>query len=157
APDTTPPLGHRARPSGQRSARPGSPPHRFLDPEGSRALEHITLHRQLGVLLAQPVQLVALVLAQRAFTTPSTPVQVHPSTQRALVQPQLPGHLRDRLARLPDDPHRAFPELPIEISPLHRQSLPSRRCLYGTRGSPALVCSLVVVELTMRLTRSTIV
>src|SRR4029077_6952915 len=111
APDTTPPPGHRALPSAQRSTRPGSPPHRFLDPEGGRALEHIALHRQLGILLTQPVQLVALVLVQRAFALPSPPVQVHPPTQRALVQAELPSHLRDRLTRLPDDPDRAFPEL----------------------------------------------
>ena len=45
-------------------------------------------------------------------------------------------HLRDRFARLPHDPDRAFPELSIETSPFHRRSLPSWRCLYGTRGSP---------------------
>jgi hypothetical protein len=33
-------------------------------------------------------------------------------------------YLRDRLARFPHDPDRAFPELPIEISPFHRRSLP---------------------------------
>src|SRR4029077_15552765 len=32
APGTTPRTGCHPRPSGRRSARPGSPPHRFLDP-----------------------------------------------------------------------------------------------------------------------------
>ena len=51
-PGTTPRTGHRARPCAQQSAWRGSPPRRFLDPEGSRALEHIALDRQLGVLRA---------------------------------------------------------------------------------------------------------
>ncbi|HZE16891.1 MAG TPA: hypothetical protein VE197_14980, partial [Mycobacterium sp.] len=33
---------------------------------------------------------------------------------------QLPSHLCDRLARLPNNPDRALPELSIEISPFHR-------------------------------------
>src|SRR4029077_9610709 len=114
APGTTPRTGCHARPSGRRSARPGSPPHRFLDPEGSRAFEHIALHRQLGIFLAQPVELIAFALTQRAFALPSLSVQVHPPTQRALVQAQLPSHPRDRFTRLPDNPDCAFPELSIE-------------------------------------------
>ncbi len=47
------------------------------------------LYRQLSVLLAQPVELIALALTQRARTDPSTPVQIHPLTQRGLVQAQL--------------------------------------------------------------------
>src|SRR6516225_5997989 len=120
APGTTPHAGSRAVPSGRRSARPGSPPHRFLDPEGRRALEHIALHRQLGVLLAQPVELIAFALTERALAVASTPIQIHPPAQRALVQAQLPNDLRDRPARLPHDPDRAFSKLPIEISPYHR-------------------------------------
>jgi hypothetical protein len=80
APGTTPRAGCHAGPSGGRSARPGAPPHRFLDSKGSRALEHIALHRELRVLLAQPVQLVPFTLAQRAFAIARTPVQVHPPT-----------------------------------------------------------------------------
>ena len=59
--------------------------------------------------LTQPLQLGALALAHRrvaalpAPSLPSTPV-----TQRALVDAQLPGHLRDRLARLEHQPHRAL-------------------------------------------------
>jgi hypothetical protein len=40
--------------------------------------------------------------------------------ERALVQAQLPSHLRDRPTRLPDDPNRALPEIPIKISPFDR-------------------------------------
>jgi hypothetical protein len=50
--------------------------------------------------------------------------------------PVTKSHPRDRFARLPHDPDRAFPELSIETSPFHRRSLPSWRCLYGARGSP---------------------
>jgi len=87
-------------------------------PEGDRAFEHITLHRQLSVLLTQPRQLRALVLAQRAVPlTPPAPVQHHPVTQGSLVNAQVPGHLRDRLAGLPDNPDRALPEILIELPP----------------------------------------
>src|SRR6516225_310587 len=119
-PGTTPHARYRALPSGQRSRRPGSAPHRFLDPEGRRALEHIALHRQLRVLVAQPVELIAFALTQRALAVPSTQVQIHPPTQRVLVQALRPSHLRDRPTRLPDDPNRALPELLFKISPFHR-------------------------------------
>src|SRR3979411_144417 len=120
-PGRTPRAGCRLRPSERRSERPGSPPHRLLDPEGSGALEHITLHRQLRVLLTQPAELVALALAQRAIALTGAPVQVHPPAQRALVQPELPSHPRDRPAGLPDNPNRTLPELSIKISPFHRR------------------------------------
>src|SRR5689334_7946792 len=97
----------------------------------------ITLHPQLDILLAQPLQLGALALAQRrvaarpAASLPGTPV-----TQRALVDAQLPGHLRDRLARLEHQPHRTLLKILIELPvlPCHRSS--SKRCLHITRGSP---------------------
>src|SRR5690242_20668789 len=98
----------------------------------------ITLHPQLDILPAQPLQLRALALAHRgvavclAAAFPGTPV-----TQRALVDAQLPGHLRDRLARLEHQPHRALLKILIELPvlPCHRSS--SKRCLHITRGSPA--------------------
>jgi hypothetical protein len=49
--------------------------HRFLDPEDNRTLDDITLHRQLGVLLAQSEQLSPLALGQpgvAAFLNPPT-------------------------------------------------------------------------------------
>src|SRR5262249_60603617 len=87
---------YHARPSGRRSARPPLPPHRVLDPEGDRALEHITLHRQLGVLLPQPGQLGPLILAQRPVRLAAAAlIRVHPVPQSALVDPEVLGDLRD--------------------------------------------------------------
>jgi hypothetical protein len=39
----------------------------------------------------------------------------YPVTQRPLVDPRVPGHLRDQLAGLPDQPHRALLEVPVEL------------------------------------------
>ena len=61
--------------------------------------------------------------------TPSPPSRArrypaHPVAQGALIHAQLPSHHRDRLARLPNDPHRAFPELRIKLpSRIHRRFL----------------------------------
>src|SRR5215472_7126454 len=116
APGRQPRAGSGAGPSERRSRRPPLPPHRVLDPEGDRAFEDIALHRQLGVLLAQPGQLRPLVFAQSASTVPAAPlVGVHPVAQGALVDPQVPGHLRNRPTGLPDQPHRALPEILIEL------------------------------------------
>jgi hypothetical protein len=61
-----------------------------------------------GVLLPQPGHPGPLILAQRAVPVPAAaPVRVHPVPQGAFVDPQVPGHLRDRAAGLPDQPHRA--------------------------------------------------
>src|SRR5713226_5847417 len=90
--------------------------HRVGNPEGHAALEHITPHRQLRVLLAQPRQLRALALAQLPVPAlPAAPVSIDPVSQGPRVHPQIPGHLRDRLARLADKPHRALPEVLIEL------------------------------------------
>ena len=43
------------------------------------------------------------------------PLPGAPVAQRALVDPQLPGHLRDRLPGLPHHPHRALLEVLIEL------------------------------------------
>src|SRR5205823_3210619 len=88
------------------------------DPQGDRALEDIALHRQLRVLPPQPDKLGPLALAQPAVATlPGPSINRGPAPQSGLVDPQLPGHLRDRLACLPHDPHRASPELLIKLSP----------------------------------------
>src|SRR5205807_10300513 len=95
--------------------------HRLVHPEGHRAFEHVAPHSELGVLLTQPGQLGPLVLAQPAIAALALPpVPGHPVLQRARDDPQLPGHLRDRLARLADQAHRALLEVRIE--------LPARLC-----------------------------
>src|SRR5262249_29446845 len=74
------------------------------------------LHRQLGVLLAQPGQLRALILAQHpVLAVPAALISINPVTQGSFVDTQIPGHLRDRLARLPAQPHRALPEVLVEL------------------------------------------
>src|SRR4029079_11023035 len=106
-------------------------------PESHRSLEDITLHPQLDILPPQPVQLDALALAQRRVAVfPAASLPRAPVTQRALVDAQLPGHLRDRLPRLEHQPHRTRPKVLIELPvlPRHRSSL--KRCLHATRGSP---------------------
>jgi len=57
-----------------------------VHPEGHRALEHITLHRQLSVLPPQPLQLRTLALDQRAVAVPraARPLPRAPVAQRAL-------------------------------------------------------------------------
>src|SRR5262249_3898739 len=116
APGRLPRTGSGAGPSGRRSGRPPLPPHRVLDPEGHTALEDITLHRQLGVLLAEPGQLGPLILAQRAAPVAAAAlVRVHPIPQRALIDAQVLGDLRDRPAGLADQPDRALLEVLIEL------------------------------------------
>jgi hypothetical protein len=99
----------------------GVPPHRILDPQGRAALEDIAAHPQLGVLLAQPSQLHPLVLTERALTVPP-PILGAPIAQRALIDPELSGHLRDRLTGLAHQPHRTLLEVLIELPACcHRQ------------------------------------
>src|SRR3989442_393446 len=50
-------------------------------------------------------------------TLPGSPISRDPVPKSAPVDPQLPGHLRDRLPRLPHDPHRPGPELLIKLPP----------------------------------------
>jgi hypothetical protein len=69
------------------------------------ALDHGALHGQLGVLPAQLHQLGVLVLAQLAPpAVAAAPVSIDPVAQRALADSEVPGHLRDRPAGLPDQP-----------------------------------------------------
>src|SRR3954452_23688908 len=80
--------GCGVRPSGRRWRRPRLPAHRLVDPEGHRALEHITLHPRLGVLLPQPGQLRATVLAQwSAVAVPVAAGHRDPVAQGAVVDP----------------------------------------------------------------------
>jgi hypothetical protein len=46
----------------------------------------------------------------------------------ARLDPQVPGHLRDRLARLAHQPERALPEIGVKLPacPCHRPSLAVR-------------------------------
>src|SRR4051794_2264423 len=91
-----------------------------------------------------PHQLGALVLAQRRVAVlPPAALAGAPVAQRALVDPQIPGHLRDRLAGLEHQLHRTVLEVRIELPvlPAHRSS--SKRCLHATRGSPATRSPLV--------------
>src|ERR1039458_4479142 len=73
-------------------------------------------HHTASALPVQPRQLAPLVLAQLPVPGAApAPVQVHPVAQGALVDSELPGDLRDRLAGLPDQPYRALPEVLIEL------------------------------------------
>ena len=62
--------------------------HRIPNPEGHRALEDIALHRQLGVLLAQPDQLRALVRSDPVTAVPAALVSID-STQGPFVDAQI--------------------------------------------------------------------
>jgi hypothetical protein len=76
----------------------------------------ITPHLQLRTVLTQPHQLCPLVLTQSAITAlPATPLSIDPVAQRPVMDSQFPGDLRDRLAGLPDQPHRTLLEVLIEL------------------------------------------
>ena len=77
-----------------------------------------TSHRisQLRAVPAQPNQFFPFVLAERATTAlTAPPVSVNPVAQRPIMDPQFPGNLRNRLASLPDQPHRTLLEALIEL------------------------------------------
>ncbi len=79
----------------------------FREPSAGRTGAHAVLTTTLRA---------PLILIQRAVPLlPAPPVQRDPVAQRPLVDPELAGHLRDRLAGLPDDPHRAVPEIAVEL------------------------------------------
>jgi hypothetical protein len=92
--------------------------------QSARSLNRIgCLHLQLSALGPQPGQFRPLI--QRAGAIAAAPlVGVHPGAQGALVDAQVLGHLRDRLARLPDQPHRALPEIGIELPACFCHRLP---------------------------------
>src|SRR5215831_14387821 len=89
---------------------------RLLDPQDHRSLEDITLHAQLGVLAPEPVELGPLVVAEPVLVASLDPVLVHPVAQRPGVDPEISGHLGDRLARLANNPDRSLTELRVEPS-----------------------------------------
>jgi len=73
-------------------------------------------------------------------------VPTHLVTQGALVDTQLPSHPRDRLTRLPDNPHRALPKLLIK-PPLcirHRR-FSLRQRLRSTREDPGQVIAVLAI------------
>ncbi|UVF80943.1 hypothetical protein NWF22_16335 [Gordonia mangrovi] len=70
-----------------------------------RSLEDITLHPQLGDLLAQPFELDGVVCGQLTAALSLGARPLDPVAQRALVDPHVPGDLSDRLTCLFDDPN----------------------------------------------------
>jgi integrase len=78
---------------------------------------------QLGLLPPQPRQLLLLGFLQLAASVAvapdlpcCVPVHLHPVVQRVLVDTQIPGDVRDGLARLLDDTHRPSPKLRIKTT-----------------------------------------
>jgi hypothetical protein len=61
---------------------------------------------------------------------------VHPVPERALMDPQIPGHLSDRLARLPDNPDRPLTELGSYLRRVSGITTPHRGCLHASGGCP---------------------
>src|SRR6185437_8435504 len=121
---------------------PRSPAHRLLDPQSHGALEDITLHRQLGVLLPQPSQLRALVLTQRPRRRAvDLPIAGDPVRQRPLIDPQITGDRRDRLPRLLHDPHGTSAEVRIELSTCFGHCHLLIGGAYTLRGEPQVGCS----------------
>jgi hypothetical protein len=78
------------------------------------------LKQQLSDLPAQLRQLLALVTGHALGIAALDLVPGQPVTQRALTDPQVTGHLRDRLPGLPHDPDRTLAELRIELPSLLR-------------------------------------
>src|SRR3954462_6552658 len=93
----------------KRATLTSSPP----SPTGHRSLADIALHPQLGVLRAQPLELLDVAGGHPVGALAGLPRLGHPVAQRALVDPQIPSHLGDRLPRLLDDPDRSLAELPV--------------------------------------------
>src|SRR6266498_951218 len=116
--------------------------HRVGNPEGHAALEHITPHRQLRVLLAQPRQLRALALAQLPVPAlPAAPVSTGPVPQGPRVHPQVPGHLRDPCSAAHRAAANAYTWLcssATEASPARISAIGSARGLRSSAGSGLL-------------------
>src|SRR5918998_47134 len=106
----------------------------FTHPTTER-LRTPALHPQLGVLPAQLGQLSALVAAQALGLTSLNLVLLHPVTQRLLTNPQVPGDLRHRLARLPDDPDCSLAELRVEPTSCLWHGAPYSPCLHDLGGT----------------------
>ena len=79
-----------------------------LAARGLRCAWDVGPQLEFRALAPQTHQLGPLVLTQSAITALALPVVFgHPVLQRAWVNSTVPGHLRDRLAGLPDQPHCA--------------------------------------------------
>src|SRR5215212_4707933 len=86
---------------------------RLLDPQDHGALEHITLHPQLRVLPLQLTQTGSFIDVQAVLLAALDPLPIHPVAQGPRIDPEVPGHLSDRLAGLTHDPHRALTKLGV--------------------------------------------
>src|SRR5918995_2037036 len=122
---------HRGRPSPFPTNRPPWPA------PGYSPNEDITLHAQLGDLLAALVELGALVDREPFLLAPLNAVLVHPVPKRAHMDPQIPGHLSDRLARLPHNPDRPLTGTRDRTSVVSLGiTTPHRGCLHTSGGCP---------------------
>src|SRR5680860_590392 len=90
-------------------------PRRLLHPQDHGALEDIALHPQLGVLAAQPLQLLDVRDGQPVGALTLGTILGTPVPQRALVDPEIAGDLRNRFPGLPDDPHSPLTKLLVEL------------------------------------------
>src|SRR3954471_14689084 len=100
-------------------ARPNiGSPRRLLHPQDHGALEHITLHPQLGVLNPQPLQLGKIIPGQAVPPGPYDLITSDPVAERALVDPKITSNLRDRPTSLVHQPHRTLAELRVELPTL---------------------------------------
>lgn len=97
-------------------------------------------HAKLGVLRAQPLEFLVVVLAQVAASLVGLPGALNPVAQRALVHPEVACDLCDRLPGLFDDPDSTLTELLVVLLPLLWHLDPYCRCLYDP-GEPQNVLS----------------
>lgn len=111
------------RSAGRRRNEPQSL-RRLLDPEDHGSLEDTTLHPQRRDLLAQLLELLTLIAGQATALAGGSRLR-YPVPERALVHPEIPGYLRDRLPGLLNDPDRSVLELLTEPLPVlcHENSL----------------------------------
>src|SRR3954454_457531 len=110
---------------------------RLLHPQDHGSLEDITLHPQLRVLPLEPDQTSALVDGHALLLAPLDPVPVHPIAQRPRVDPEVPGHLSDRLTRLAHDPDRALPKLRVVLPSYLCHGISSERMPPRNGGMPS--------------------
>jgi hypothetical protein len=130
--------GCRAAPSRRGLGPPPLPAPRLFHLKGYRAFKHIMLHLKLRHLTAQPDQLGPFVLVQPAVAAhAASTILGQPVLQCARADPQVPGHLRDRLARLVRQADRALlevlVELPARFSPIGE---PFKRISPRWEGNP---------------------
>ena len=102
-------------------------------PRGPRAFEDIALHRQLGHLTAQSLQLRAFVLGQRALPDPAGPAipgQQVPSVPSLMPNSRAACASPGRTSAVPAPPRAS-----------------KRRCLRASRGSPNKISFVLVLDL----------